>query len=267
MLESQQLSYSVGKRQLVAAVSVQFEPAAVTAIVGPNGAGKSTLMRMLAGGAAPSSGRVLLNQRCLADWDRLALARTRAVVTQFNHIAFPFTVRQIVELGRAPHRHHDTRSRRDCAVDAAMSRLGIAALAAREYPSLSGGEQQRVAIARALAQLDIENPEHGPRCLLLDEPTASLDLFHQIQLLGLLREFASQGHSAVVVLHDLNAALRTTDHTVVMKDGRLFAAGPTSGTLEPALISEVFGVRADSHEAGRGERYLTFNSGAGIRQH
>jgi len=236
-----------GGRALLDGVSLALHPGRVTAVVGPNGAGKSTLLRVLSGELAPDSGAVSFHDRALADWAPGDLARRRAVLPQESDLRFPFRVEEVVRLGRVPHPRggdsaHDRRLARE-----ALARVDLAALADRVYPTLSGGEKQRAHLARALVQLQPASDAVAPegRVLLLDEPTASLDLDHQHSVLTLARELALRERVAVLaVLHDLNLVLAYADGLVVLARGRVVAAGPVSGTLTPGLIREVFGVPA-----------------------
>jgi iron complex transport system ATP-binding protein len=232
-----------GDRLVLDNVSCDARPGRVLAVLGPNGAGKSTLLRLLAGEFPPDSGAIAFASRPLSTWTPADLALRRAVVSQGSELAFPFTVLEVVRLGRTPHP-----GRGDTPADLAACRAALAAVdlsdrAGQPYPTLSGGERQRVHLARALAQL-ADTPA-GPRALLLDEPTASLDLSHQHASLALARDLAKREHVAVlVILHDLNLALAYADDVLVLRDGRVAATGPVASTLTPALIREVFGVPA-----------------------
>jgi iron complex transport system ATP-binding protein len=162
------------------------------------------------------------------------------VVSQHSELAFPFTVREVVLLGRTPHPGRGDAAADHAAADHALALVGLAERAAQPYPTLSGGERQRVHFARALAQL--EGAPEGPRALLLDEPTASLDLAHQHALLAQTRTLARrEGFGVLVVLHDLNHALAYADDVLVLARGRAVAAGPVASTLSAELASEVFG--------------------------
>ncbi|MES2639989.1 MAG: ATP-binding cassette domain-containing protein [Myxococcota bacterium] len=211
-------------------------------LVGPNGAGKSTLLAALAGDLRAERGAVTLAGRALSRWDRRALARRRAVVLQQVPAAFPLTVAEVVSLGRLP--HGDER-RADTIVARALSEVGLLGFAARLYPTLSGGERQRVQIARAFAQLDgVIDP-----VLLLDEPTAAADLAWQERLLAGLRARADAGATVVVVLHDLNLAVRWAHAIVLLSNGWVAAAGATDVLTAPRL-SAAWGVRFDVYDLG-----------------
>jgi len=222
-------------------VDLEVVPGRVHGIVGPNGSGKSTLLKLLAGLLSPQAGEVLLEGRPLATLGRREVARRVALVPQATELAFPFTVSELVLLGRTP--HHD-RPWSDSAADVAAARaaleaVGVLALAARPVASLSGGERQRVVVARALCQ--------EPSLLLADEPTAHLDLRHQVLLLDLLAERADEGGlTSVVVLHDLNLASGWCHRVTLLGAGRIVATGPPSEVLTPERVAEVYGVEVES---------------------
>lgn len=236
-----------GGRALLDEVSLSLLPARVIAVVGPNGAGKSTLLRVLSGELPPDAGQVTFLDRDLSGWPASALARRRAVLPQESDLRFPFRVEEVVRLGRIPHPGGgDAAHDRVLALEA-LRRVGLADLANRLYPTLSGGERQRVHLARALVQLEPAPgaPAPGARVLLLDEPTASLDLAHQHSVLSLARDLALREHIAVLaVLHDLNLVLTYADDLLVLQRGRAAAAGPVAETLTPDLVQEIFGVSA-----------------------
>ena len=206
------------------------------AVVGPNGAGKTTALRALLGVAPLSAGRALVLGREVHTWDRQALARDIAAVSQREEPAFPITVAETVAMGRYPHLGPWKRqgSADDDAIARAMARADVGNLAERWVQTLSGGEWQRVRIARALAQ--------EPRGLVLDEPTASLDLRHEMELFelisGLVRQ---QGLAALIVSHHLNAAARFADRLVLIAKGCVVADDVPDAVLVPERLSDVFG--------------------------
>ena len=232
MLQGRNISVRIGERTLLDGVSLTLAPGEVVALAGPNGAGKSTLLRVLAGDLTPTGGEVTLDGRPLARYRARELALRRAVLPQQTLMQFAFTAREVVAMGRHP---HDTR--RDAPDDeaiiaAALLRTETAPLAERAYPSLSGGEQGRVSLARVLAQ---EAPS-----LLLDEPTAALDLRHQQAVMAIARELAREGATVLAVLHDLNLAAAYADRIALMHAGRLVADGPPWQTLTEPLLTDVF---------------------------
>ena len=226
-------------RWVLSDVSLHVEPGEILGIVGPNGSGKTSLVKLLAKLAVPQRGTLSLFGRNLADLSREETARTVAFVPQESPPAFSFTVAETVLMGRYPHRRQTRWSlgfgwedREDCAAAAqAMATMDIGHLASRAVTDLSGGERQRTMIARALAQT--------PRVLLLDEPTAFLDLQHQLEICSVLRRLTDeQGLTVVIVSHDLNLASQYCDRIVMLKEGSMYSMGT------PAEVLSVEALRA-----------------------
>ncbi|MEV6279792.1 heme ABC transporter ATP-binding protein [Nocardia sp. NPDC051832] len=214
--------------------SVDFAVAAgeVVALVGPNGAGKSTLLAALAGELDAAEGAVELDGRSLTHWTPLDMARRRAVLPQTHTVGFPFTVLEVVAMGRAPWARTERRADDDKLIAAALAAADVEHLAPRAFPTLSGGERARVALARVLAQ---DTPT-----LLLDEPTAALDLGHQEAVLRLAADSAAAGAAVVVVLHDLGLAAAYADRVAVLESGRIAADGPPREVLTTELLTRVY---------------------------
>ncbi len=231
-------------------VTLQVQPGEILGIVGPNGSGKTSLLKLLAKLAAPQTGDMLLFGRKLAALSQEDTAQTVAFVPQETSHSFPFTVAETVLMGRFPHRQRSRWSlgfgwedQEDCRAAAqAMETMDIAHLAARLVTDLSGGERQRTMIARALAQM--------PRVLLLDEPTAFLDLQHQLDICSVLRRLRDErGLTVVIVSHDLNLASQYCDRIAMLKDGRVAATGTPSEVMSVEKVREVYGctVLIDPH--------------------
>jgi iron complex transport system ATP-binding protein len=201
-------------------------------LVGPNGAGKSTLLAALAGDLDPDQGAVVIDGAPVGSWRANELAIRRGVLLQRVALSFPFTVTQVVRMGRAPWSGTTAEDWDDAVVAQAMVETDVRHLADRVFTTLSGGEQARVALARVLAQ--------EARILLLDEPTASLDVRHQEQVLGIARSRADRGDAVVVVLHDLDIAAAHADVVVVLSDGRIRAQGPPDVVCTSELLTEVY---------------------------
>ncbi|MCS5716099.1 heme ABC transporter ATP-binding protein [Herbiconiux sp. CPCC 205716] len=218
-------------RAVLSGVELAVDAGELVALVGPNGAGKSTLLHVLAGDVAPTSGSVTLDGRAVASWRAADLARIRSVLTQSNEVSFPFTVREVVAMGLAPWTALPP-AEEEARIDSAVDDAELAALEHRRLPELSGGEQARAAWARVRAQ--------GAGLVLLDEPTASLDIRHQERLLGHLRRHTEEGGSAVVVVHDLDLAAAYSTRVVVLEAGRVRADGPPADALDAALLSAVY---------------------------
>lgn len=221
-----------GGRTVLHDLDLDLPAGRVTALVGPNGAGKSTALAVLAGDLHTTTGRVLLHGRALADWTPRQLGRYRAVLPQQHRLAFPFRVAEVVAMGRAPWAGTPAAERDGAAIAAAMAATGVLDLAGRGFATLSGGEQARVALARVLAQ----------ECavLLLDEPTAALDLRYQELVLSIARQRAAAGDAVLVVLHDLGLAAAYADAVIVLRDGRVAAAGPPARVFTAPLLSDVY---------------------------
>jgi iron complex transport system ATP-binding protein len=244
-LVADRVSRSLDGRLILDGISLTPQPGSVTGLLGPNGSGKSTLLRLLSGVLSPVSGVVTLDGRPLGDWGRRAVAKRVAVVEQHADTLVELAVLDVVRLGRIPHRRAWTPATEadEKAVRTALERTGLTDRADQPWHTLSGGERQRVQIARALAQ--------EPRELLLDEPTNHLDIQHQLDLLNLIAELPV---TSVVALHDLNLAAMYCDQVVVLRDGRVVAAGRAGDTLTEPLIAEVYGVRSEVTRSGPGDR-------------
>ena len=244
MLTAYNISFARGTRTILNGVTGELRPGRVTTLLGPNGAGKSTLLKLFAGELKPHSGAIEFSGKNLSQWAPRALAQRRAVLPQESHLAFAFPVRDVVLMGRFPHLQGGE-TPRDCEIgDAALHKLELTALADRPYPALSSGEKQRVQLARVLAQI-WDPPAKGCRYLLLDEPTAGLDLAHQHATLRAAQEWARAGAVVLAVLHDLNLAMTYADDAWVLEKGRLVATGPVEEVLKPSLIETVFNVAAE----------------------
>ncbi|GAA3121833.1 heme ABC transporter ATP-binding protein [Streptosporangium carneum] len=242
MIDADSVSLSVGSTPLLSEVSMRVAAGELVAVVGPNGAGKSSLLSVLAGDVAPSSGSVTLDGLPLRSLRPARLARMRAVLPQRVTVAFPFTVAEVVAMGLYGSRL--TAPEEEEVVSGAMAATDVAHLAGRAYPTLSGGEQARVSLARVLAQ-------RAP-VLLLDEPTAALDIRHQEQVMGVARDRSLAEDAVAVVLHDLNLAAAYADRVVVMRSGVVVADGAPAEVLASDMLSEVYGCAVDVHHGDGG---------------
>ncbi|NCC41535.1 MAG: heme ABC transporter ATP-binding protein [Gammaproteobacteria bacterium] len=239
-LDAEGLRVRRGGRTLIDGVSLRLHPGEVLVILGANGAGKSTLLRCLSGELQPDAGEIRLNGRPLAHWTSGDCARRRAILPQQSALNFPFTALEVAAMGRLPHGGPGPGDAQIAA--AALAAAEVQHLAERRYTTLSGGERQRVHLARILAQLWTPLPNDEPRYLLLDEPTASLDLAHQHATLALARRWTDRHIGVLVVLHDLNLAAQYGDRIALMKDGRLLAVDRPQVVLKPTPIEHVFGL-------------------------
>ncbi|WP_043256193.1 heme ABC transporter ATP-binding protein [Streptomyces sp. Tu6071] len=222
----------LGGRPVLSGVELPVRAGEVLALVGPNGAGKSTLLAVLAADTRPDVGAVEILGRPAGEWSAAELALRRAVLPQAATLSFPFVAREVVLMGRAPWAGTEREEQDEAAVREAMAATETAAFAGRPFSALSGGERARVALARVLAQ-------RAP-LVLLDEPTAALDLRHQELVLRVCRERAAAGDAVVVVLHDLGLAAAYAHRVAVLHDGRVRADGPPAEVLSADLLSEVY---------------------------
>ncbi|EYT56946.1 hemin ABC transporter ATP-binding protein [Dietzia sp. UCD-THP] len=232
VLSAEGVTVRLGGRTLLDAVDLEIYAGEVLALVGPNGAGKSTLLGVVAGDTDPDVGRTVLDGTDLRRWRLGDLARRRALLTQANTVAFPFTVREIVAMGRAPWATQPEGDDDEEIIEESLTATDTATLRSRTFPTLSGGEKARVSLSRALAQ--------RAGVLLLDEPTAAVDLRHQEIVLELARTVADAGGAVVVVLHDLELAAAWSDRLVMISNGRIRAEGPPEQVLTSELVEEVY---------------------------
>jgi len=232
-------------RPTVNGVSLEIRHRRMTALLGPNGAGKTTLLRLLLGAITPQRGSITFLDRPIADWNRRDFARHVGVVPQGESEPL-FSVRELVAMGRYPHLGPWQREREDdvAAIARAMDRCDVTQFADRWVTTLSGGEQQRVRLARALAQ--------EPEVLVLDEPTASLDIRHEMTTFELLRRLRDDGVTIVLATHNLNLASRYADDLVLMHEGRIAAQGTPVDVLTPARVEGAYDWPVDitTHSGG-----------------
>jgi len=252
MLTVESVSWSVNATRILDEVTCRAPAGSFVGLVGPNGSGKTSLLRLIAGIVRPDRGRVLLAGAAVAGMSRRGAARRMAMLAQHAETDLDLLVRDVVLLGRTPHRRSrwaDDRDDRE-AVTAALDRVDLAGFGRRRWHTLSGGERQRVQLARAFAQ--------QPELLLLDEPTNHLDIGHQLRLLHYVHR---SGITTVAALHDLNLAAMFCDSLVVLAAGRVAVTGPAAEVLTAALLRDVFDVDAavTPHPA-TGRPTITFRS-------
>lgn len=242
MLKAEGLEFSYGDEPALRGVSLELSYGRILGVVGPNGSGKTTLLKCLNRLVTPHKGELTVEGQKLTDYTRREIAKTVGYVPQTENPAFPSTVFDAVLTGRSPHSSWRPTEEDLTAVSETLTELGLADLATRDVQELSGGQLRKVLIARAFAQ--------DPNLLLLDEPMASLDLRHQLEVLNAVRSWSREERSALVTFHDLNLAGKYCDKLLVMKDGEVFARGGpevlTSETIEP-----VYGVEVEVNENPR----------------
>jgi iron complex transport system ATP-binding protein len=252
-LEAKGIAVQREGRRILNDVSWQLAPGQLQAVVGPNGSGKSTLLRAMSGLWPVSEGSILLDGQPLGRLARRAISRRISFVPQETRMDFAFTVQEIVAMGRHPHRGRFARETANDhqAVDTALERCDITHLSERLVNTLSGGERQRVLIARSLA---VE-----PEFILLDEPTASLDVEHTLEILDLCRALAEAGHCVVLATHDLNAVARYAANVALVNGGKLVDSGGRDHVLTPERLQQVFGIRAEVLSTSDGQPAYVFH--------
>ena len=241
-LDVKGVSVRRSERLLLDNVSFAAKPGEVVALLGPNGAGKSTLFKVVTGEMPADSGEVVFNGQPVSSWDLGERALMLGILPQSSSLNFPFSVGEVVLLGRSPCR--SSREENAEVVHKALELVDALHLKERDYTTLSGGEKQRVHLARVLTQIwdEPESEKLGARLLLLDEPTSALDPAHQHQTLRTAREFASNNVAVVVILHDLNLASQYADRLVMLCQGQVCAEGTPHEVLKPELLKELLDI-------------------------
>jgi iron complex transport system ATP-binding protein len=247
MLRCESVSVTLGPQQILRQVSLTVPSGALVGVLGPNGSGKTTLLRTLSGALTPVSGTVTFDDRDVRSMTSLQLARRLAVVPQETHLAFDYSVLEIVLMGRYPHlgRFEFERPEDLASARAALAATGTGHLAERAFETLSGGETQRVVIASALAQLGegADTTASSTRVLLLDEPTASLDLRYQLEVAALLRRLHERGDITILLTtHDVQFASRLCSELVLLSDGHVIAQGTPAEVLTTSQIATLYGI-------------------------
>lgn len=231
-LSATDIRVELGGREVVRGVSLDIRPGTLHALVGPNGCGKSTLLSVLAGVHTPAAGTVTVDGRDIGDIHTRDLARMRSMVTQQNRTDTPFTVAEVVEMGRYPWLRTPEAKDSPAIIARAIADCDLADILDRPIGQLSGGQQARVSLGRALAQ---QTP-----IMLLDEPTAALDIHHQETVLDILRTQRDRGSAILLVVHDLSLAAAYADRVALMKDGHLLAEGSTREVMTAELLSDTY---------------------------
>ncbi|WP_339851853.1 heme ABC transporter ATP-binding protein [Roseovarius nubinhibens] len=238
-VEAREIDVEIGGRGLLRAVGLTARPGEVTAIVGPNGSGKTTLMRVLTGELRPDAGQVHLGGEPVGPEHAARMAQRRGVLPQASHLAFPFTVDEVVRIGLM-----SGLSAGDPGLGArALAAVGLSGFGGRRYQALSGGEQQRVQLARVLCQVWQPVRAGAANWLFLDEPVASLDIGHQLSIMQVARDYADGGGGVITVMHDLNLTAMFADRVLLLAGGEVRAEGPPGEVLCDEVLSAAYGCR------------------------
>ena len=241
MLSIKNVSYSVGKKEIVKNISVDFLPGEFTMILGPNGSGKSTFLNLFSGEIKAKEGTIFYLDTKISELKKEALAKVRAVMSQQPELGFPLTVDEVVMMGRYPHFTFNPGKKDEAICNEVIEQMNIVELKYRNYLTLSGGEKQRVQFARVLAQI-WEMPSHGHRYLFLDEPLTNLDINYQQEFLTIARSLTKTDTVLVAVMHDVNLAVQYADKLIFLKDGEMVSYGNPLDILSEELIKNVFDV-------------------------
>lgn len=243
MLKTENISYRVGKKQILHDITVDFLPGEFNMILGPNGSGKSSFLKIFSGEINDFDGKVLYNGKKIETFKKGMLAKSRAVMSQQPELGFPLTVDEVVMMGRYPHFNFNPAKKDEDICSEVIGRMKLEAFKDRNYLTLSGGEKQRVQYARVLAQI-WEKPMNELRYLFLDEPLTSLDINYQQEFLQIAREFAKENTVLIAVMHDINLAIQFADNLIFLKEGQMVKNGKPKDILTETLIEAVFEVKA-----------------------
>ena len=241
---------------LINNVSLNINNGDMISIVGPNGSGKSTMVKLISGELKPTMGNIQFRDISSSRWDSLELSQFRSVLPQSNHLSFPFSVLDIVKMGRYPYRNIETYSESNHICETIVDIFDLTDLLDQNYITLSGGEKQRVQLARVLAQ--IWSNSNYNKLLVLDEPTSFLDISHQCALFDLLTDLNKKGITIIMVLHDLNHALMYSNKMVLLKDADLICFDETSN-IDEKMFEKVFNVNVSLL---KDNSYIVFNNKA-----
>ena len=241
-----QISFSIGSKYIVKDLEFSFKAGNLVSIIGPNGAGKTTLLKLMSGELRPSGGEIFLNDLAFSELSLKQRANKRAVMTQSSSVVFDFLVEEILEMGWVQGSSDDFVK----ACSDVVNSCGLDDLMGRKFNTLSGGEQQRVQFARAMLQVGGLSKTAEDRFLLLDEPTSSMDVAYELNLLNLAKEVRKTGVGVIVVLHDLNLAARFSDQIILMNSGLIVASGQPEEVLSDRILSDVYSteLRVERHE-------------------
>jgi len=241
MLSIKNISYSVGRKEIVKDISVDFLPGEFTMILGPNGSGKSTFLKLFSGELKAKEGSISYSDKKLTGIKKEELAKVRAVMSQQPELGFPLSVEEVVMMGRYPHFTFNPGMHDENICNEVIMQMKIENLKDRNYLTLSGGEKQRVQFARVLAQI-WDMPSDGHRYLFLDEPLTNLDINYQQEFLTIARSLTKTDTVLVAVMHDINLAVQYADKLIFLKDGEMVSYGDPLDILSEDLIKNVFNV-------------------------
>ncbi|MBI45010.1 MAG: heme ABC transporter ATP-binding protein [Candidatus Marinimicrobia bacterium] len=241
LIKLDSVNYSINNKLLIEDISFSVNNGDMVSIIGPNGSGKSTLIKLITGELSVTSGNVFFNNIKIDDWSSSELAYYRSVLPQSNYLAFPFSVLDIVKMGRYPIKD-STSSENELICKKILEVFDLSSHIDQNYMTLSGGEKQRVQLARVFSQIWSDN-NYDNRVLIIDEPTSYLDINHQCCLFGFLKSMNKKGLTIVMVLHDLNQAIINSNKIIMLKQAKLVSYERTNKIIDTEKLEEVFDVK------------------------
>ena len=241
-IQANSIDINLNNRSILKDVSLSIEQGEILSVIGPNGAGKSTLLKSLAGDIKPSSGQISYDAKNIDDINIQERAFTRSVMSQLQAIAFDFSVKEIIEMGWVSRGESLYASEFEDAVIKVVAKCGVESLINRNFNTLSGGEQRRVHFARTLLQLWRPSNSTDPKYLLLDEPTANLDLTYEVKLLNIVKKASLEGTGVMLVLHDLNLAAKFSDKIALLNKGSIVKTGTPKEVLSSDILSGIYDI-------------------------
>ena len=242
-IKARQVSLSRGNRWLLNNIKLEVHCGQILGVIGPNGSGKTTLLNLLAGDFPASSGEIYYENLMIDDYTLIDRAKYRSVMSQRQEIVFSYTVKEIIEMGIVGEYGIDIDTHTTDRVQNILELLQLQELKDRNVRTLSGGEQQRVHIARALVQIWQEKSYLDPRFLLLDEPTSSLDLAHEMKVIEILKEEVRKGLGVLAIFHDLNLTAHFADRVALLYEGKIAALGTPKKVLQPKILQDIYGLK------------------------
>ncbi|MGB8192073.1 MAG: heme ABC transporter ATP-binding protein [Chitinophagaceae bacterium] len=242
MLRTKDVAYSIGSKQILKGITLDFTAGEFAMILGPNGSGKSTYLKIFSGEINKFEGEVWYDEKPINAIQKEQLSTCRAVMSQQTELSFPLTVEEVVMMGRYPHFSFNPNKKDIAICDEVIVRMNLETFRERNYTTLSGGEKQRVQYARVLAQI-WENPSQGNRYLFLDEPLNNLDIAYQQDFLAMARVLKNENTVLVAVMHDINLAIQYADKLVFFKEGAMVASGRPKELVNATLLKDVFDVK------------------------
>ena len=255
-IKSESMSLEIDGGEIVNDINIEVFPGKVLALIGPNGAGKSTILKILSGDIKPTSGVIKYNDINISNIPFVDRAHIRGVMSQSQTIVFDFSVLEIIEMGWLHSDHDYYTSFYPDVLKQIIEDCELQHLVDRKFNTLSGGEQKRVHFARVLLQLWIPEGDIHPRFMLLDEPLANLDIYHELKILEIIKKHLSKNIGVLLILHDLNTASKFADNIVLMKNGTMVKNGSTIEVLTESILSETYETKIKVNDTSPKITYL-----------